>query len=159
SVASMPGLISGTAPYMSPEQARGRAVDKRTDIFAFGCVLYEMLSGKRAFDGEDVSEVLGTILKVDPDCSQLPARVPSNVRNLLKVCLEKNLKNRCSDATDVRLLLELALKEPLMPESGMVARTERRSRWGWIVAGIAAAFVFVLAFPAARYLLRPTAMQ
>ena len=67
SAASMPGMILGTAPYMSPEQAKGRAVDKRTDIFAFGCVLFEMLTARRAFDGDDVTEILGAVLRLEPD--------------------------------------------------------------------------------------------
>jgi serine/threonine protein kinase len=106
------GVILGTAAYMSPEQAKGRAVDRRTDIFAFGCVLYEMLTGKRAFDGDDVTDILGAVLRMEPDWTQLPASVPPGVRNMLRLYLEKNAKNRRSDATDVRLDIEQALKEP-----------------------------------------------
>ena len=73
------GVILGTAAYMSPEQAKGRLVDKRTDIFALGCVLYEMLTGKRAFDGEDVAEILGAVLKSEPDWSRLPVDLPREV--------------------------------------------------------------------------------
>src|SRR5437867_961018 len=91
---SMAGMIVGTAAYMSPEQAKGRQVDKRTDIFAFGCVLYEMLTGKPTFDGEDVTEILAHVLMKEPDWTLLPANVPGGMRNLLKLCLEKNLKNR-----------------------------------------------------------------
>ena len=73
----MPGVILGTAAYMSPEQAKGRTVDRRTDIFAFGCVLYEMLTGKPAFDGEDLAEILSRVLQREPDWTLLPASVPS----------------------------------------------------------------------------------
>jgi serine/threonine-protein kinase len=97
------GVIMGTASYMSPEQAKGRPVDRRTDIFAFGCVLYEMLTGRRAFDGEDVSEILGSVLKIDPDWSFLSESTPPALRRLLRVCLEKNVKNRRGTAADVRI--------------------------------------------------------
>jgi serine/threonine-protein kinase len=97
---------------MSPEQAKGRAVDRRTDIFAFGCVLYEMLTAKKAFDGEDVTDILGAVLRVEPDWRQLPDDVPSGVRRLLRLCLEKNPKNRRSDATDIRLDIDHLLNEP-----------------------------------------------
>ena len=106
------GVILGTAAYMSPEQAKGRTVDKRTDIFAFGCVLYEMLTGQRAFDGEDLTEILSRVLQREPDWTKLPASVPSRVRELLRLCLEKNVRNRRSDAADVRLDIEQALNEP-----------------------------------------------
>ena len=86
---SMPGVIMGTAAYMSPEQAKEGVVDKRTDIFAFGSVLYEMLTGQRAFDGGDVPEILGAVLKSEPDWTRLPADLPSGVRNLLRLCLER----------------------------------------------------------------------
>ena len=84
------GLILGTAAYMSPEQARGRPVDRRADIFAFGCVFYEMLTGRRPFDGEDVADVLGAVLKTEPDWSLLPSDVPVNIRRLLRACLAKD---------------------------------------------------------------------
>ena len=95
------GVILGTAAYMSPEQAKGRPVDKRADIFALGCVVYEMLTGKRAFDGEDVSEILARVIEREPDWSALPANTPSGIRRLLKRCLEKNVKERRRDAGDV----------------------------------------------------------
>src|SRR5436190_3164723 len=107
------GLILGTAAYMSPEQARGRPVDRCTDIFAFGCVLYEMLAGQAAFEGEDVAEILGAVLKTEPDWTQLPADISPSVRKLLGLCIEKNPRNRRSDAADLRIDIEQALKEPL----------------------------------------------
>src|SRR6202167_1460298 len=98
--ATMQGMILGTAAYMSPEQARGRAVDKRTDIWAYGVVVYEMLTGKRLFTGEDVTETLASVVKDKPDL----ALVPSKVRPLLERCLEKNPKNRLRDIGDAELL-------------------------------------------------------
>src|SRR6516225_8802490 len=111
----MAGMIVGTAAYMSPEQAKGRAVDRRTDIFAFGCVLYEMLTGKRTFDGDDVTDILGAVLRIEPDWSALPKNSPAALRNLLRLCLEKNVKNRRSDATDLRLDIEQVLQESVNP--------------------------------------------
>jgi serine/threonine protein kinase/Tol biopolymer transport system component len=91
---TMHGMILGTAAYMAPEQAKGRAVDCRADIWAFGCVLYEMLTGARAFDGEDTTEILGAIVKTDPDWTRLPATTPPYVSDLLRRCLQKDLKKR-----------------------------------------------------------------
>lgn len=87
------GFILGTAPYMAPEQSRGRAVDKRADIWAFGCVLFEMLTGRRPFDGEDVTETVGAVIHKEPGWSFLPADTPSAVRVTLQRCLEK-IRNR-----------------------------------------------------------------
>jgi serine/threonine-protein kinase len=112
---SMAGMIVGTAAYMSPEQAKGRTVDRRTDIFAFGCVLYEMLTGKRTFDGDDATDILGAVLRIEPDWSALPQNSPAGLRNLLRLCLEKNVKNRRSDATDLRLDIEQVLQESVNP--------------------------------------------
>src|SRR5262245_52459496 len=91
------GVILGTAAYMSPEQAKGRAADKRSDIWAFGCVLYEMLTGTRAFDGDDATEVLAAVIRGEPDWSALPADVPGHIRLLLRRCLEKDHAKRVSD--------------------------------------------------------------
>src|SRR6202162_5007561 len=82
--ATMQGVILGTAAYMSPEQARGRSVDKRTDIWAFGCVLYEMLSGKQAFHGEDVTDILAAVVRAEPDWNALPVATPQKLRDLLR---------------------------------------------------------------------------
>jgi hypothetical protein len=103
-----PGVILGTAAYMSPEQARGRAVDKRADIWAWGCVLYECLTGKRAFQGETVSDTIAQILKGEPDLSMLPAATPANIRTLLRRCLQKDRKERLHDIADARLEIEQA---------------------------------------------------
>ena len=95
------GMILGTAAYMSPEQARGRAVDKRSDIWAFGCVLYEMLAGKRAFGGDDVTDAIVSVVSKEPDWAPIPTRV----RRLLEACLEKDPKQRLRDIADVWRLL------------------------------------------------------
>jgi Tol biopolymer transport system component len=106
------GVILGTAAYMSPEQARGRAVDKRSDIWAFGCVLYEMLTGRRAFSGEDVSDTLAGILRGDPDWSLISSSVSPTVRQYLKRCLAKDPAQRVHDIADVRLALDGAFDVP-----------------------------------------------
>jgi Tol biopolymer transport system component/tRNA A-37 threonylcarbamoyl transferase component Bud32 len=103
------GVILGTAAYMSPEQAKRRAADKRSDIWAFGCVLYEMLTGRRAFEGQDAADVLARILERDPDFKALPATVPPVVRRLLRRALEKNPRDRLAAAADARLDLEEVL--------------------------------------------------
>src|SRR6186713_1642959 len=110
------GMIIGTAAYMAPEQAKGRAVDRRADIWAFGVVLYEMLTGRRAFEGDDVSEILASVLKTDPDLSVLPADVSPSVRRLLRRCLEKDPRKRLSAIGDARLELdEIERAAPAVP--------------------------------------------
>ncbi len=104
--ATAAGVILGTAAYMSPEQARGKPVDKRTDVWAFGCVLYEMLAGKRAFEGETVSDTLAAVLMKEPDWSALRAPVSSKVRELLRRCLQRDQKQRLRDIGDARIALE-----------------------------------------------------
>src|SRR5260221_12241255 len=111
--ATQAGVILGTAAYMSPEQARGRAVDRRTDIWAFGCVLLEMLTGRRAFDtGESVSDAIATILKEEPDWTRLPAATPARIRELLARCLRKDPARRLRDIADARLEIDDALSAP-----------------------------------------------
>jgi serine/threonine-protein kinase len=100
------GMILGTAAYMSPEQARGRAVDKRADIWAFGCVLFEMLTGQRAFAGDDVAETLGAVIHKEPDWSLLPGGLPAAVRTYVRRCLQKNPRQRLDSAQAMRLALE-----------------------------------------------------
>jgi WD40 repeat protein len=100
------GVILGTAAYMAPEQAKGKPVDKRADIWAFGCVLYEMLTGKRPFVGEDVTDTLAAIVRAEPDWSTLPVRTPGAIRELLRRCLEKNPKRRLRDIGDARIALD-----------------------------------------------------
>jgi Tol biopolymer transport system component len=106
------GMILGTAPYMSPEQARGKAVDRRTDIWAFGCVLFEALCGKKAFDGETVTDVFADIVKNEPAWERLPSTTPWRVRELLQRCLRKDPRHRLREIGDARLALEDAAVEP-----------------------------------------------
>ena len=105
------GVILGTAAYMSPEQVRGRSVDRRADIWAFGVVLYEMLTGRRLFVGETVSDTLASVLKTDPDWTRLPAETPVTVRRLLARCLERDPKRRLHDAADARIEIDESLGE------------------------------------------------
>ena len=102
------GLLLGTAAYMSPEQAKGRPVDKRSDIWAFGCVLYEMLTGKRPFDGEDITDVLGAVVRLEPDWTMLPANVPPTVCSLLRRCLEKDRRKRIADISTALFAIDEA---------------------------------------------------
>ena len=120
------GMILGTAAYMSPEQARGRVVDRRTDVWAFGCVLFEMLTGVRAFAGEDVTETLAAIMKSDPPMARLPADTPVEIRRLLTRCLQKDRRLRLQHIGDARLELDDAAH----PTSAPAASTAPR-RLGW----------------------------
>jgi serine/threonine-protein kinase len=106
------GVILGTAAYMSPEQARGKVVDKRADIWAFGVVLYELLAGRRAFDGEEISDVLACVITKEPDWSALPATTPGPIRTLLRRCLVKDRRRRLADIADARLDIDEALSTP-----------------------------------------------
>src|ERR1700680_3069745 len=110
------GRILGTPAYLSPEQARGKAVDKRTDIWAFGCVFYELLTGKEAFHEETVSDTIVAVLEREPDWQALRPATPAKIRDLLRRCLQKDVNKRCRDAGDVRLEIEEALAAP--PSAG-----------------------------------------
>ncbi|PYR76272.1 MAG: hypothetical protein DMF87_18570, partial [Acidobacteria bacterium] len=126
------GMILGTAAYMSPEQARGKAVDKRADIWAFGCVLYEMLTGRRAFEGEDVTVVMASIIKSDPEWKALPGGTPAGVRLALQRCLQKDPTRRFRDMGDVRLALEGAFDAPVAAH----AARPGRERVAWSLAAL-----------------------
>ena len=108
--ATQMGMVIGTAAYMSPEQASGKAVDKRADVWAFGAVLFEMLTGAKPFVGDDVSDTLALVLKFEPAWDSLPADVPARVRQLVQTCLQKNPKQRVHDVADVRLAMEGAFE-------------------------------------------------
>jgi len=110
--ATMQGVILGTAAYMSPEQAKGKAVDKRTDVWAFGCVLYEMLTGRPAFDGDDVSQTLARVLERQPDYSTLPPRLHPTIKEMLERCIEKSARNRYGSINDARVDIEKVLADP-----------------------------------------------
>src|SRR4029453_9366537 len=128
------GMILGTAAYMSPEQAKGRVADKRTDVWGFGCVLYEMLSGKRAFDGEDATEVIAAVVRSEPDWSALPDEVPAPVRLLPKRCLEKDRRARISDIAVARFVLAEFVDNTPVPSSPATERA--RPRGPWMIAGV-----------------------
>jgi serine/threonine-protein kinase len=117
-LASSPGIILGTAAYMSPEQAKGRPVDRRTDVWAFGCVLYEMIAGKRAFEGDDLSDTLASVLRAEPDWSALPTATPATLRTLIQRCLAKDRAQRIADMSVVKFLLaEPAFTVSALPQS------------------------------------------
>jgi len=148
---SMAGIIIGTAAYMSPEQARGRTADQRSDIFAFGCVLYEMLTGRQAFHGEDVSDVLASVMKVDADFTHLPEDLNPKLSVLLRRCLAKNRKDRWYAVGDIRVEIDSIVAVPQRVE----IRPEERKPPFWkralpavvtglIVAAVAGVFVWRL---------------
>jgi len=137
------GMILGTAGYMSPEQARGRSVDRRTDIWAFGCVLYEMLSAQRVFGGETVTDVLGAIVHREPDWDSLPAETPRRIRALLHRCLRKDMDRRIQAIGDARVSIEEYLEDPEAAEAILDAGAPTEpiwKRWApWVAAAALAA--------------------
>jgi hypothetical protein len=136
------GAILGTATYMSPEQARGRPVDKRTDVWAFGAVLYEMLTGARAFEGDDITEVIAAVVKTTPKWTALPAEVPPHIVTLIQRCLEKDRNARISDIAVARFLLAdhaTLAASPTPPAQGADAMAPRsRKTKGLVLAGVIA---------------------
>ena len=137
---SAPGIILGTAAYMSPEQAKGQEANRTSDVWAFGCVLYEMLTGRPPFEGETVSELFPGILKADPDWSRLPAETPENIRRLLRRCLHKDRRLRLQHIGDARVEIE----EP-QPQAAAVAPpvVPRRRERVWITAFVVATVLAV----------------
>jgi serine/threonine protein kinase len=150
------GVILGTAAYMSPEQARGKVVDKRSDIWAFGCVLLEMLTGRQTFSGETLTDMLAAVVRAEPDWAMLPPATPEPIRSLLQRCLTKNPKQRLRDIGEARIILE-------KPHGAVDVSTQpvtkiskaRRNLLAWI-AGIALAF---LAGGAGVWFLRPAGSE
>jgi serine/threonine-protein kinase len=141
--ATRAGLILGTAAYMAPEQARGKAVDKRADIWAFGCVLYEMLTGSKAFGGEDVSDTLAFVITKEPDWSGLPAGTPEPVRKLLRRSLEKDRRKRLADIADARLEIDegqtaRSTAVPVLGQQPAPLPASRKSAVPWTVAAVLA---------------------
>jgi len=141
------GVILGTAAYMAPEQAKGRPADKRADIWALGCVLYEMLTRRRAFSGEDVAETLAHFLTKEPDWTALPASTPAPIRRLLRRCLEKDRRRRLADAADARLEMDEALASS--GDASAMSLPMQKAAWvralPWAVAGLfGAGLVLVL---------------
>jgi Tol biopolymer transport system component len=147
------GVILGTAAYMSPEQAKGRPVDKRADIWAFGCVLYEMLSGKRAFDGETVAETLAAVMKSEPRWDALPRETPPQVRTVLRRCLQKDQAQRIRDIGDARLTME-GVFDSAAPAAAIREVPKWRKGFAWIVAGLFALTTIVMVL--AGYFARPS---
>ena len=151
--ATVMGVILGTAAYMSPEQARGRPADKRSDIWAFGGVLYEVLTGRRAFDGDDVSDTLANVLKREPDWNALPAETPPSIRRVVRRCLEKDPRRRIHDIADPRLEIDDARNESGPEGQAVVNPLRRKERLAWLAAvGVMAVVASVLAVRT----LRPT---
>ena len=147
------GMILGTAAYMSPEQAKGKTVDKRADIWAFGAVLFEMLTGTRAFPGEDLTDTLAAVVTLDPTWDILGADVPSRVRQVLRVCLQKDPRQRAQAIGDVRLALEGAFETTAPQTTTATSSAASGGRWGWMAAfGVAALGMIALAFPAVWHL-------
>ena len=128
------GVILGTAAYMSPEQAKGEPVDKRADIFAFGCVLYELLTGKRTFDGKTITETLAKILEGEPNWAALPDTAPLRIKELLQDCLQKEVHNRVHDVSQLRIQIRKALEEPATESPLGVAGAAPPARQRWAVA-------------------------
>lgn len=149
---TLAGMILGTAAYMSPEQARGRPVDRRADIWAFGAVLFEMLTGQRAFGGDDVAETLANVITKEPAWDALPTTVPTRVSQVLRLCLRKDPRQRVGDVRDVCLALEGAFETTAAPTAPAMATSSRR-RWPWIaaMAGVTALSA-ALAIPALQHL-------
>src|SRR6201998_974732 len=146
--ATMHGVILGTAAYMSPEQARGKSVDKRTDIWAFGCVLYELLTGKQAFAGDDITDILAAVVRAEPDWQALPAATPVQVRGLIRRCLQKDKTLRLRDAGDARIEIQEALAAPPTAVAATAAPAPKgwRERVAWATtAGTLALFATPLA--------------
>jgi Tol biopolymer transport system component len=135
---SIAGQILGTPPYMSPEQTRGKDVDKRTDIWAFGCLLYQLLTGNQPFRGETLTDTIAAILEKEPDWQTLPAATPLEIRELLRGCLQKDAAHRLPDMADVRRRIEEALTAP-----------RRRRLRRWKVAAVSAVALAIVALAAA----------
>jgi len=137
-LATCEGVVLGTVAYMSPEQARGLPVDKRTDIWAFGCVLFEMVTGVRPFPGDSAADVLGAITSAEPDWTLVPSRIPSRVHELLRRCLRKDPERRLHDIADARIEIEDAIAG--IDDSMAASAHTRRSRSPvpWIVIGTTA---------------------
>src|SRR5262245_14297442 len=150
------GVILGTAAYMSPEQARGQAIDKRTDIWAFGCVLFEMLTGQAPFAGDTVSDTIAKVLEREPDWQALPVQTPAKLRDLLRRCFQKDVHRRFRDAADIGIELEEAVA---MPAEGQPATLQPSVPRAWLRASIIGLGALVLGATVAGFVawnLKPT---
>jgi len=137
--ATRAGVLLGTAAYMSPEQARGKRVDRRVDIWAFGCLLYEMLTGRGAFSGETTSDILACVIRAEPDWSTVPASMPPRIRELLRRCLQKDPKQRLQAIGEARVTIEEVLvgAPDVMASTAQVdAHLKLRERIVWTTAAV-----------------------
>jgi eukaryotic-like serine/threonine-protein kinase len=145
-MATEAGVLLGTAAYMSPEQAKSKAVDRRADIWAFGCVLYEMLTGKMAFRGDSVTDTLASVIRTEPDWTPLPPATPQQVRVLLRRCLQKEARQRLQAIGDARIALDEVLSG--VPDTALAGTPAIRSRWRralpWALGGVATVAALVL---------------
>jgi serine/threonine protein kinase len=155
--ATQQGVILGTAAYMSPEQARGKPVDKRADIWAFGCVLFEMLTGQAAFQGEDVSETLASVIKGDSNLALLPENIHPRVREVITRCLQKDMRKRYSSIGDARYEIEQALSDPsgVFAQPSVLTKPKKKLRVGipWLTAAVA---ISLIAASVAVWILKPS---
>ena len=153
-MATQGGMILGTAAYMSPEQAKGQRVDRRADIWAFGCVLFEMLTGRRPFEGETISDVLAAVIKSEPNWKFLPATTPNSIRNLVQRCLQKDVRQRLQAIGDARIAIEETISGTGVPpviEQGQDAHAATgahnsplRRFFPWAIAGVLAIALIVV---------------
>ena len=155
------GMVLGTAAYMSPEQARGRQADKRSDVWAFGCVLYEMLTGMRVFDAEGMSDTIAAVLRAEPDWTRLPPHLPESITRLLKRCLEKDHKRRLRDIGDARLEIDAHAESTARGGANPPAPAlSRRSRLVWPSAvGVLSLVIVALAAWSTRATPAPTEVR
>jgi Tol biopolymer transport system component len=161
-MATQAGVILGTAAYMPPEQARGKTVDRRADIWAFGCVLYEMLSGRKPFEGETVTDVLASVVKTEPDWGAFPAETPPRIRELIRRCLTKDPKRRLRDIGEARIAIEETISGvgaglvPALAEAapGRPQGSPLRRALPWAFAAVGIILGVILAFLATDYLFR-----
>ena len=130
------GMILGTAAYMSPEQAKGRPADRQSDIWAFGCVLFEMLAGRRAFEGEDVADTMAAVLRGDPDWRALPAGLSSGVTVVLRRSLARDRRNRLRDIGDARFLLDDLTAAPVADGPQRIVAMRRRESVAWVLSAL-----------------------
>jgi serine/threonine protein kinase len=153
STVTEPGRVIGTPAYMSPEQARGKLADKRSDIWSFGCVLYEMLTGKVPFEGETTSDTLANILQTEPNWSALSDTIPANIQVLLRRCLEKEPRRRLRDIGDIAIPLEdttVELQRSTLPTETVKAEPVQVAKWSrralpWFITGVAVTLMVLFA--------------
>ena len=152
--ATRAGMLLGTAAYMSPEQARGKSVDRRADIWAFGCVLFELITGKSAFSGETISDTLASVIRAEPDWSLLPQTIPTRIRELLRRCLQKDPKQRLQAIGEARIALEAAIAGTAEDATETAKEPSPRPLWQKILPWAAAVAAILVAFAVTFW--RPT---